>query len=139
MGTFSAKVAAMTKKYQMQMRVVAKESAQKTVSMAQRIDEEGGTMRVDTGFLRASLAADFGKMPSGTSENPYTEKNSVTFEGQAIAAAIIRWNPGVETLFVGWTANYARPREYRDGFLRLAVQQWDQTVKLAAIRVKASL
>ena len=136
MTTFAAKVAALSQEYQRRMRFVAKESVQKTISMAQRVEEEGGTMRVDTGFLRASLGADFGQMPTGTSENPYTEKNSVAFKGEAVAAAIIRWNPGVETLFVGWTANYARPREYRDGFLRLAVQKWDQTVKLAAIQAK---
>ena len=137
MGTFSAKVEAMTKKYQMQMRVVMRDSVQTTVKMAQEIAKEGGRMRVKTGFLRASVGASIGQMPSGTSINPDPTADEVVFkvDGKAVAATLLRWQPG-ETLYVGWTANYARPREARDGFLRGAVERWDETVDLTVIKTK---
>ena len=137
MSTFSAQVTALTKKYQMQMRATMRGSVQKTVSIAQKTEEEGGRMHVDTGFLRASIGASTGEMPTGTSINPDPKADDVVFqyEGTAVAAALLRWQPG-ETLYVGWTANYARPREARDGFLKGAVEQWDGTVDLEAAKVK---
>ena len=111
-------------------------AAQETVSLAQRVKNEGGRMRVDTGFLRASIQATTGEMPTGVSVNPNPDTDEVIqWEGTAIAAALLQWQPG-EVLYVGWTANYARPREYQDGFLRGAVEQWDGTVKLVATSIK---
>lgn len=137
MTNFAAKVEAMTRKYQMQMRATMRTAVQETVSLAQHVEDEGGRMRVDTGFLRASIVANTGSMPSGESVNPNSDAK-ITYEGTAIAAALLRWQPG-QTLYIGWTANYARPREYRDGFLRGAVEQWDGTVKTVAARIKQSL
>lgn len=136
MSNFGAQVEAMAKKYQSQMRAAMRESVQATVSLAQRIEAEGGRMRVDTGFLRASVNASVGAMPTGISVNPDPKaKGKVKYTGEGVGAAITRWQPG-ETLYIGWTANYARPREYRDGFLRGAVEQWDGTVKSVAARIK---
>ena len=140
MGPFAAKVEALTKKYQMRMRATMRESVQKTVSIAQKIDEEGGRMRVKTGFLRASIGANVGSMPSGESVNPDPTAEDIVFkvEGEAVQAALLRWQPG-EVIYVGWTANYARPREARDGFLKGAVEQWDETVDLAAAKIKRQI
>lgn len=136
MTGFGAQVEAMTKKYQKQMRVLLRESAQATVSLAQRIEKEGGRMRVDTGFLRASINASVGAMPIGISVNPDPKtKDAFKYTGDSISMALLKWQPG-ETLYIGWTANYARPREYRDGFLRGAVEQWDGTVKKIVTRIR---
>ena len=140
MSNFAATVQALSEKYQRQTRAVMRGSVQEVVSKAQRVGEskkgigggknEGGRMRVDTGFLRASLAASTGSMPTGESVNPDPTADGVVFqyEGTDISMALLNWQAG-ETMYVGWTANYARPREYRDGFLRGAVEEWDGIVK----------
>lgn len=137
MADFGIQVAAYVKKYKKRLRAIAKESVQETIALAQVPTGDGGRMRIDTGFLRASIAANVGSMPIGDSVNT---KESVTYEGTALSAALLEWNPELgETIFVGWTANYARYREYEDGFLRGAVEQWDGIVASVAARVKAKI
>ena len=53
MPGFGDQVAVLAAKYQARMRAVMRESVQETVEIAQRISQEGGRMRVKTGFLRA--------------------------------------------------------------------------------------
>lgn len=122
-----------TDQYRKRLNFVAKDAAQRLVNDAQRTVAKGGRLRVDTGFLRASIAAKIGGMPSGESSNPtgriYTE--SETSSGVPIAAALIRWKPATETIYIGWVANYARWREYEDGFMRGAVERWDEFVRRA--------
>ena len=43
-----------------------------------------------------------------------------------------------DTIYLGFTASYARPREYRDGFVEGAVQQWQQIVTRNAGRSLAA-
>ena len=141
MTDFAAQVAGFAAKYQKRMRATMREAVQETVSQAQQVSAEGGRMRVDTGFLRASLGASVGQMPSGVSVNP--DKNSdqkeiYSYDGTDISMALLGWQPG-ETLYVGWTANYARPREARDGFMRGAVEKWDGTVDRVAAKVRKGL
>lgn len=136
MGSFAVRVEALARKYQMQLRMTAKGAVQHTVKLAQAVDKEGGRMRVDTGFLRASIAGAYDVMPHGVAVNP-TPGESVKYDGAPIAAAIVRWRPETQVLYVGWVANYARPREARDGFLKGATEQWDQTVHMIATNVKA--
>ena len=93
-------------------------------------------MRVDTGFLRASIVGAYDVMPHGTAINPNPEE-VVKYDGAPIAAAIVRWRPETQVLYVGWVANYARVREYHDGFLKGATGQWGQTVNMIAANVKA--
>ena len=136
MSSFAAQVEAMARKYQMQLRATAKGSVQHTVKLAQAVEKEGGRMRVDTGFLRASIAGAYDVMPHGVAVNP-DPKVKVKYDGKPIAAAIVRWKPETQVLYIGWVANYARPREARDGFLKGATEQWDQTVNMIAAGVKA--
>ena len=44
-----------------------------------------------------------------------------------------------DTVYVGWTANYARPREYRDGFLASAAQKWPDFVDKNAARARREI
>lgn len=137
MAGFGNEVAAYVDRYKKRLRATAKESVQETVDIAQKTRGEGGRLRVDTGFLRASLSAKIGSMPSGESENP---GQSVSYDGSAVAAELIRWNPDKgETFFAGYTAEYARPRESEDGFMRGATERWPDTVDKVAEKVKRSI
>lgn len=122
-----------TGQYRKRLNFVAKDATQRLVNDAQRTVAKGGRLRIDTGFLRASIAAKIGGMPSGESSNPHGKRysESETAAGTPIAAALIRWRPATETIFIGWTANYARYREYRDGFMRGAVERWPEFVRRA--------
>jgi len=137
MAKASQQVAAFKRKFQSRLRATAREAVQDTVATAQKTTGEGGHMRVDTGFLRASIQAAIGSMPTGAASNTKGQKWP---EGSDISTALLLWDPNQRTpLYIGWTANYARHREFEDGFMRLAVQRWDQTVNAAAKRVRAGL
>lgn len=139
MSTFEQQVNRFRRKYQARLRVVARTAVQTTLSQAQRTVPEGGRMRIDTGFLRASLQAALGSMPRGPSENigGYGGKRKYPLGMQAhglpVAAVLLKWEPGQDDLYAGWTASYARPREYHDGFLRGAVENWKTNVKTATL------
>jgi len=135
MADFGQQVAAHAERYKKRMRAVAKESVQKTVEIMQQPTGDGGRMRVETSFLRASLAANIGSMPSGESENL---GGAFSYDGTAVAVALLKWNPELgEVFYLGYVANYARPREAKDGFLRGAVELWPRTVNEVAQKVKA--
>jgi hypothetical protein len=127
-------------KVKKRLRVTAREAVQQTVEIAQHPAREGGRMRIKTGFLRASIQAALGTMPKGPTTGQKGVKDDHYREqvaGSPVGAVLLQWEPGVMPIYVGWTANYARIREYRDGFLRGAVQQWDRSVARAAKKAKA--
>ena len=136
MADFGQQVAAHVAKYKRRLRDTARTAVQDTVEMAQR-QRPAGRMRIDTGFLRASIQAGLGQMPSGptTNEGNQTYAEGQQVAGEPVSVTLLRWNMQ-DTLFVGWTANYARAREAQDGFLRGAVELWDQTVDAAAKKVR---
>ena len=133
MKDFGDQVADFTKKYKKRMRATARLSVEKTAEMANVPTAKGGRMRVDTGFLRSSIAARVGGMPSGPSSGDGPTA------GTPIAVTLLQWEPDEGKVYVGWTANYARPREYRDGFMRGAVEKWPQTVDAVVRQVKARI
>lgn len=142
MGKFSAQVGAFSEKFERRYRATARTAVQDTIAMAQRTRGEGGRMRVDTGFLRASIQAALHNMPSGPTTNDRGEQFRVGAQvaGEPVAATLLKWDPLTRTtLFVGWTANYARHREAQDGFLQGAAELWDQTVDKAAKRAEAGI
>lgn len=132
---FSAEVAAWCKKAEGRLEAVMKTAAQDLAESANTPTEKGGRMRVDTGFLRGSIAANIGTMPSGPSLRPKDARPG-QFSPQEITITIARWNPATQTLCVGWTANYAKWRELHDGFLEAAVQKWPQFVNAAVAEAK---
>lgn len=140
MADFGAQIEALATKYKKRMRATAKLSVERTVEIMQLTVANSGRMRVDTNFLRGSIGANIGSMPSGESVNTLKPGEKAPDNGEAVAAAIIRWNPERgEVLFIGYVANYARPREAKDGFLRGAVELWPRTVNEVAQKVKASI
>ena len=141
MTSFSEQIAAFNRKAEKRIRAASRTAVQETVSEMTR-PRPKGRMRVDTGFLRSSIQAAIGRMPAG----PTTNEDGTDYgdgerdglpdkqvAGEPLAITLLRWDPNTaETLFIGLTANYARPREYRDGFMRGAVENWDQNVEKAS-------
>lgn len=82
---------------------------------------EGGRMRVDTGFLRASGQASLNGMPQGPTRGD--PDKTYPYDTGSVILAIGTLQLGA-TFYFGWTAAYARIREAYDGFLEAAVQKW---------------
>lgn len=145
MGKFGDKVGEFSRKFEGRIRAIARTAVQSTISDAQRTRGEGGRMRVDTGFLRASIQAALNGPPSGptTNEGGHGGKRKYAVGSQAagepVAVVLLKWDLWKgDSFYVGWTANYARPREFKDGFLRGAAEKWDANVAKAVKQVEAS-
>ncbi len=99
---------------------MVKQSAQEVFSIAQTPKAQGGRMPVDTGFLRNSLIAELNGAQVGGGADAYT-----------LAVAGLELG---DTVFAGWTANYARFQEYGTSnmagnfFMLNAAQQWQAIV-----------
>lgn len=140
-GSFSAQVRAFTDKAKERMDIVHRESAQRVVEVMQRDRSMGGNLRVDTGYLRASLVATTtGILPP------------VTFKPEGVSS--FSYNPGPinlvilnadikDPITVVYTANYSTAREYGsrgqpgDRWVALAAQQWQAVVNGVVAEVTA--
>ena len=140
MGKFTDQVKRFERKSKERLKAVARLSVQETASMAQRTRPEGGRMRIEFGFLRASLQGSLHSMPTGPTANEGGVKyppGSVA-AGEPLSVTLLRWDPiSRDKIYIGWTANYARVRESKDGFMRGAVEKWDRTVFKAVKRAEA--
>lgn len=117
--------------YRKRCEAVFKSSAQDVVRGITLPVAKGGRMRVRTGFLRGSLMASTAVMPTinpAASPPPDAELNSFTFDAGAVAAVLVGASI-TDTIYLGFTASYAVPREYRDGFIEGERLKWPQTVK----------
>jgi hypothetical protein len=128
---------------------IVKESVQELVSIVRTPRKQGGRMRIDTGFLRASLMASTSQMPSiNPAANPPADAkpNSVPFNAGPIELVILGSEVG-DTIYIGYTAAYAAHREYGangqegDAFVRTAAQRWPAIVagKEAELRARLGL
>ncbi|RVJ51644.1 HK97 gp10 family phage protein [Sinorhizobium meliloti] len=141
--SFSAAVAQWADKVEGAVEAIFKEATQEVVEEMQRPVGQGGRMRVDTGFLRASLLASSTSMPAISAAKP-AEGGTYTPDFGQIEAVIAGADIG-DTLYFGYTASYAGYREYgangqpADGFVRLAAQNWPIIVDRKAAELKARL
>jgi hypothetical protein len=131
--SFSASVNGWIAKSQRRTTAVFRESTQRTLDAANTTVGNGGRLRFDTGFLRSSLAASLATMPSGPSRR---EDGMGSEEDVSLVIAQARVG---QTIYAGWTAEYAAPREARDAFLAAEVQKWRQTVNKVAAEVRRSI
>lgn len=141
MTSFSEQIAAFNRKAEKRIRAASRDAVQMTLAEASR-PRPIGRMRVDTGFNRASLQGSLDGMPSGPSENENnTDYGDSETEGlpakqvagEPIAITLLRWDPNTgKPFYAGWTSSYAVYREYQDGYLRGAVENWDQNVEKAS-------
>lgn len=141
MPSFSEQIAAFNRKAEKRLRAAGRDAVQMTLAEASEVRPKG-RMRVDTGFNRSSLQASLDGMPSG----PTTNENDTDYgdgereglpakqvAGEPVGITLLRWDPNTgKPFFAGWTSSYAVYREYQDGYLRGAVENWDQHVERAA-------
>lgn len=142
-GAFSAKVSAWVKETKARRDAVYRGSAQEIVAGMQTPRNEGGNLRVETGYLRSSLVATTSDTlpavtfkPDGIDAFPYDAGPiSLVINGAEIS----------EPITVVYTANYARPREYgargqpADRWVALAAQRWPQVVEQQCAKARASV
>lgn len=126
--TFSAQVDDWIAKSERLSMAALQQATQAVINEANTPVAKGGRMRVDTGFLRNSLKANIGSMPSGAS-------SAGNWDDAEVVLTLTRLQPG-QVFYAGWTANYARPREHHDGFLRMATQKWQEQVDAAARQLR---
>lgn len=120
MKTFDKQVKDWTEKAKKASLAVFRESAQRLATEASVPRAQGGNMPVDTGFLRGSLGAALTGMPS---------------TGAAPPAIVLLQTKLGDSVYMGWTANYAIYMEARYGFARLAAQNWDYIVEKVTVEV----
>lgn len=111
-----------------------RQSVADVVDNAQTSTAKGGRMRVDTGFLRASGQMSLTGMPSGpargakdATKHQYDSGGGDWSKGSNVTEKLSKAKLG-DTIYFGWTANYARYRELYDGFLEGALMQWARIV-----------
>jgi hypothetical protein len=98
-------------------------------------------MRVDTGFLRASLVATTTGVLPPLQGKPDGVLAFAYDAGQI--NLVINGAEITDPITVAYTANYARPREYGsrgqpgDRFVALAAQQWQRIVSEVAAEAQA--
>lgn len=95
---------------------------------------EGGRMPVDTGFLRDSIGAAAGSLPVG----PSSPKEDAHGNPEAVAVALAQWNLN-EPFYIGYSAEYVRIQEARNGFIEGAAQNWPEYFDAALKRAKAEI
>ncbi|MGN7734374.1 HK97 gp10 family phage protein [Ensifer sp. 22564] len=142
--SFSAAVAQWADKIEGAVEAVFKESVQEVVEEMQTPVGQGGRMRVDTGFLRASLLASSTSMPAINASSKPTEGTAYSPDFAQVEA-VIAGSDIRDTLYFGYTAAYAGHREYgangqpADGFVRMAAQNWPIIVDRKAAELKSRL
>ena len=127
---FASQVGAFVAKSDARMTAVFRQSAQELIIEAQTPRGKSGNMPVDTGFLRNSGVASLNTLPSGESIKPDNYAGGGWSADEA-ALIIARAKLGDRIIF-GWVAQYSIYMEARYGWLRLAVQNWPQTVNRVA-------
>ncbi len=134
--TFTAQINEIIKLTDARITAVVRQSTQEIVDIAQKPVAKGGKMRVDTGFLRASGQMSLSGMPSGPTR-PADDAKPGQYQPNNATVLLSLGNFKLgQTIYFGWTANYAKYREIYDGFLGAAVQQWPSIVAKNVAKVK---
>jgi hypothetical protein len=132
--SFAASVDAWAKKSRRRATAIFRESAKRVAEEANRPVGQGGKTPVDTEFLVASFRISLDGMPFGQNRNP--GKQQFTYDESAISLRIAGAEIG-DTIWGGWTAEYAPFMEYRYAFLRSAAQNWSGIVRQVVAEAKA--
>lgn len=135
MKTFTAQISDFVKSSEKRMIAVARQAIQETIEIAQTPIAKGGNMRVDTGFLRASGQLSLTGIPAGPIRG---DDQDYDYDENITVATLAGLQLGGAAYF-GWTANYAKHRELHDGFLEIALGDWQKTVDDVVKRVKSNV
>ena len=134
--SFSAQLDDVIKETNERIEAVMRTAVMEVIDEAQLSDDKGGKMRIKTGFLRASGQLSFEAMPAGPVRGE--PKKKYEYDKGPVELQLANVEAG-QTIFFGWTANYAAAREARDGFLVSALQNWQKIVDRAIAKVKAEI
>lgn len=92
-----------------------------------------GRLPKKTGFLQHSAAAAVNARPIGPTKGD--KKLTYTYNASQVLQIIANLKIG-DTFYYGWTAEYARVQEVRNGFLEGAVMKWQSFVDRAVNRLR---
>lgn len=112
-------------KTQRRINAVVKTAISSLARESNKPTAQNGRMRVDTGFLRNSQAAQIGALPTGPSEGGRDAMGSPNVD-----AVLLAWKMD-QPFYIGWTANYAKYREAHDGFLEAELMRWSEHIQNA--------
>lgn len=130
---FASSVDDFVRETQGRMTAFVRETIKRTVDIAQTPTAKGGKMRVDTGFLRASGQLSLSGLPTGPVRGDPDQKYQLN--DNTVTITLANYKLG-DTLYFGWTANYAIYREAYDGFLESAIQMFPQTAAKVTAEIK---
>jgi len=136
--SFSAQVERMAKVANARMIATFQQSTQEVINTAQTPTAQGGRIRVDTGFLRNSGRASLVDFPVGPTRPQPGAQYDWSANEQDMVLTVANAELG-DTVYFGWTADYARIREVHDGFLQGAVKDWPQIVSRNAASARARI
>lgn len=140
---FSVKLDKIIDNAEKKMFAVFKDSFQDVIEEASTPVGAGGKLRVDTGFLRSTGSGALNAIPEGESEgrkrlpgeigilSDYSNYNFTS----SLQSLLLQMKPD-DTIYWGWSANYAPVREFYDGFLVSACQNWKTYVDKNTRRLK---
>lgn len=132
-GSFSGAVTKWVAETKERREKVHKESASRIVAIMQTPRGAGGNLRVDTGFMRASLVGLTGTALPTTTKKPDVAA-AFSYDGGQINLTIAGAEITQPLTFV-YTADYAIYREFGargqpgDRWVALAAQRWGQVVQ----------
>jgi len=120
-----------------------------------KVEEEGGRMKIDTGFLRSSFEASTSMPEALVYDNPNPDAPPLSFDLDSDAISLVINSSEVgDTIYGVFTASYAAAREYGyekekkdgttlrvsgDGFVMTNVAIWQDYVDEAVIEVRGSV
>jgi hypothetical protein len=140
---FSVKMDKIIANSKEKMFAVFKDSFQDLIEEASTPVDAGGKMRVDTGFLRSTGSGAINAVPRGESEGRkrlpgeigiLPEYSNYDFT-KSLQSLLLQMKPN-NTIYWGWSANYAKYRELYDGFLISACENWKNYVDNNTRRLK---
>ena len=143
MQSFEAQVTDWVRETKARTRAVFLDSTQTLFFDVTKTRGEGGNMRVDTGFLRSSAEVTLNNPVLRQEPNP-DDSAVYAFDSGPIALTIAGADAG-DTIFMTFTANYARAREYGargqapDAFVAANVARWQDIVTASALKIQRSV
>lgn len=132
--SFQRRIRQLSGEYKDRMAKVYRQSTHDVYNDMTLTVSDGGRVRRDTGFLVNSAGAELNEMPRGPTKNETGGNVNQRLTGISIVEAIARWKPG-DWIGAGFTANYARYREMKDGMVRGAAEKWPDIVRRNASKV----
>lgn len=120
--SLSSDVKKWAQKSRLRAEAVIKTSIQDLYSDMQKPRAKGGSMPVDTGFLRNNVGASLNTKPT-------------SFDYDAVSPVLNRMKIG-DSFYFAWGANYAPFMNNRYGFRDKPIQKWSNYVDAAAKKVK---